>query len=247
MTSSVSGRGYGFTLIELLIVIAIIAILTALMFPVIFRAKEGARKVNCSSNVKQLAKAWLLYTQDYDESTPGGALTRYAAFPDGRSLDGKRYTVLWALKPYLKSEQPFLCPTQEGWNFHDTVAALDTHRPRKGSYTSNYMIMDRHFSAIERISDMIVFCDSYNPWMDCYANCSGCTNGCSSYIWDRIGRGYYQGNPQMKTDWHNGGINSVFSDGHAKWYALGSIYYSNWVPSLTENDAHFRRPITQDW
>ena len=50
-------RRPGFTLIELLVVIAIIAILAAILFPVFARARENARKANCTSNVKQVMMA----------------------------------------------------------------------------------------------------------------------------------------------------------------------------------------------
>lgn len=84
-----------FTLVELLVVLAIIALLVALIFPVLFRAREQGRKVTCSSNVRQLAQAWVMYAQDWDERTPGGAYTRFADRYTGRSPDGKRYTALW--------------------------------------------------------------------------------------------------------------------------------------------------------
>jgi len=57
-----------FTLIELLVVIAIIAILAAILFPVFAQAREKARQATCVSNLKQIANAWLMYTQDYDET-----------------------------------------------------------------------------------------------------------------------------------------------------------------------------------
>ena len=52
----------GFTLIELLIVIAIIAILAAMLFPVFARAREKARTISCTSNLKQLMMAVEMYT-----------------------------------------------------------------------------------------------------------------------------------------------------------------------------------------
>src|SRR5271170_5551956 len=57
-----------FTLIELLGVIAIIAILAAILFPVFAHAKEAAKKITCLSNVRQLNDAWIMYANDYDDT-----------------------------------------------------------------------------------------------------------------------------------------------------------------------------------
>jgi len=66
-----SARRRGFTLIELLVVIAIIGILAAMLFPVFARARESARKVQCLSNVKNIAMAIQMYISDYDKFFPG--------------------------------------------------------------------------------------------------------------------------------------------------------------------------------
>ena len=60
----------GFTLIELLVVIAIIGILAAMLFPVFARARESARKIQCLSNVKNIALAFQMYLTDYDALMP---------------------------------------------------------------------------------------------------------------------------------------------------------------------------------
>src|SRR5579871_1515730 len=75
----ISRNRRGFTLIELLVVIAIIAILAAILFPVFARAREAARKTTCLSNMRQNGTAIAMYTQDYDETLPGGASNWWAA------------------------------------------------------------------------------------------------------------------------------------------------------------------------
>jgi prepilin-type N-terminal cleavage/methylation domain-containing protein/prepilin-type processing-associated H-X9-DG protein len=65
-----SERRKGFTLIELLVVIAIIGILAAMLFPVFARARESARKIQCLSNVKNIALAIQMYLTDYDRFPP---------------------------------------------------------------------------------------------------------------------------------------------------------------------------------
>ena len=55
----------GFTLIELLVVIAIIAILAAILFPVLPRAKEAGRRVRCQSNLRQIGIAFSMYVADH--------------------------------------------------------------------------------------------------------------------------------------------------------------------------------------
>lgn len=54
-------KAKGFTLIELLVVIAIIALLIAVLLPVLRSAREQGHRVVCLSNLKQLTLAWLAY------------------------------------------------------------------------------------------------------------------------------------------------------------------------------------------
>src|SRR5205823_2329763 len=51
----------GFTLVELLVVVAIIAILIGVLLPVLGRAREHARRIQCANNLRQLAAAFVTY------------------------------------------------------------------------------------------------------------------------------------------------------------------------------------------
>jgi prepilin-type N-terminal cleavage/methylation domain-containing protein len=98
-----SRRSTGFTLIEILIVVAIIGLLAAILFPVFSRARENTRRASCQSNLKQVGLALLQYTQDYDERFPMGTIVEPSPYL-GRGWAGQ-------IMPYLKSVGILRCPS----------------------------------------------------------------------------------------------------------------------------------------
>jgi prepilin-type N-terminal cleavage/methylation domain-containing protein len=98
-------RHRAFTLIELLVVIAIIAILAAILFPVFAQAKLAAKGSASLSNIKQLALASLMYSNDYDDQF-------VSCFMDATS-PSIGWQQSWGMLtiPYIKNYGIFLDPT----------------------------------------------------------------------------------------------------------------------------------------
>src|SRR5438094_6079049 len=57
----------GFTLLELLAVIATIAILAALLLPVLSKAKIKAQRTTCLASLRELGRCWYMYKDDYND------------------------------------------------------------------------------------------------------------------------------------------------------------------------------------
>lgn len=125
----------GFTLIELLVVIAIIAILAAVLFPVMTSAKEKAKQSQCSSDEKQILMGIRMYCDDNSGFMP----YNWAGDPEPNDWGGKISASTWDVKQgslyrlgYVRSAGLFKCPSNKRPG-DITTFSIPSHMVSRGS------------------------------------------------------------------------------------------------------------------
>jgi prepilin-type N-terminal cleavage/methylation domain-containing protein/prepilin-type processing-associated H-X9-DG protein len=103
-SNSVGRRG--FTLVELLVVIGIIALLIAILVPVLSKARESSNRTACLSNLRSIGQGLYLYAHVYKDCLPNGN-------PPGRydDYDGQSRVMVEFNKSFVKSPAVFHCPS----------------------------------------------------------------------------------------------------------------------------------------
>jgi prepilin-type processing-associated H-X9-DG protein len=188
-----------------LVVIAIIAILAAILFPVFARVRENARRASCQSNMKHLALAWIQYTQDYDSRMP--------------FYDNSR-TITSFVEPYVKSEEIFACPSRK--------PAYKAYPPFSTYYGTQYGMpgdgRPKRAAIISGGGPPLIIDEIDHPSLLCmlaevesYSSSANDSYGAGSdrfEAWD-LNDASWGGKPILNV--HFGGSNYAFMDGHVKW------------------------------
>ena len=101
-----TNRRLGFTLVELLLVLAILAVLAAILYPVFASARHRARMMACASNLHQISLALHQYAVDADNDYPPN---------DPTVAHTPHLALVWTLLiPYTHSVDVFHCPEAQG-------------------------------------------------------------------------------------------------------------------------------------
>ena len=238
--STTMGTIRNFTLIELLIVVAIIAILAGMLLPALNTARNKAKAIKCSGNLKQFGNAEMQYENDFSHKIP--TLMKWLK-SDGTDDTHRR---LWAANPYYRSYFK-LADSDYGGNYPSNMACpqapytIDKRgfkdlfysygriiRPSELS-SPNKWILDGYFPSIKNPSGKVLIADNsgwntfrdrvgYTKWLTEHSYLEGhdvSTLGVTTYCnWLRYP--------------HHAQCNVLFFDGHVSFLGKKADL-NNWV------------------
>lgn len=220
----------GFTLIEMLVVIAIIALLSALLVPTTGKALEKARRTKCMSNLRQFHQAAVMYATDNkgklpavaDESGWGGrypwpgtwpfALATYLGYDQfqlGVRLDEDQFGTIFMCPSYLKSAPYTLF--QKGKNYeldrgllggYGMNRRLPPNEDLGGNWPAEYTA--RNLLQSENASARLLFADGWG------------SNGDLGTRFDFNSYGGAGFKYRIDVTRHDGGANLCYLDGHVE-------------------------------
>ncbi|QDS96694.1 hypothetical protein FF011L_55060 [Roseimaritima multifibrata] len=117
----ISNRRRAFTLVELLVVIAIIGVLVGLLLPAVQAAREAARRMQCSNNIRQLGLACHNYESTFRRLPPSVVIDLYP----GTTANNQAWGVHGRILPFIEQGNlSDLVDLSLGWDFQPSISGV---------------------------------------------------------------------------------------------------------------------------
>jgi prepilin-type N-terminal cleavage/methylation domain-containing protein/prepilin-type processing-associated H-X9-DG protein len=144
--SSQTETGQAFTLVELLVVLAIIALLAALLLPVLGRAKESARATACLSNLHQVGIALQIYVSENNNKLP----VMRDVVPDPAVVATNVFpTIDKVLSPQLGNRNVLRCPSDLAHIFEITGSSYSWNSLLNGQDADHLEMFTNQLSSFQ--------------------------------------------------------------------------------------------------
>jgi prepilin-type processing-associated H-X9-DG protein len=247
------------------VVVAIIAILAAILFPVFAKAREKARQASCASNLHQIGLATMQYEQDYDDHTlpvqiggpAAGAFYYWWAYIDQNgNYDGAK----GLLQPYMRNEQVQSCPSfsltapqygNTGYGYNS-----DYLSPFATTFNSNCANTDGFGDCIDSIGNFYVLPVSLGKIVAPANTVEMADSAQLDFITGKLEPATYMSAPNDEYPTfhglHNGFGNILWMDGHVKSFhpiyrdASFSVGAAKDFPAQNLGDISDTNPMTND-
>lgn len=229
----------GFTLIELLVVISITALLIAVMLPALQQARQSARQMQCSSNLRQFGVATYSYANDSGDWIPSPRRMNATGDPTVTNyyyltnILGPSYL---KLKPSIDEGGVFRCPTDPAW---ETRLTGGGSHPYSTSYGMNdYVLGDKTYGSLSLPDGQLgqfrqptktaLMLETYGHSLAIVHIAPPTTDTYVSAVWPRHGGGWDVGNV-LFVDGHTGSRTAQEMPIYASYPGSPSIQFINTV------------------